>query len=120
VKVFHSPRLALSAHIAAVQNGMVLLLYGLLWFRISLSVTLEKMAYLSAVAGMYLIRVGFTLAAMTGASKVLKFSGAGYSASNSWEFGVGATIYAGSGAAIVAGLPLLVGLLKLDVTQKAH
>jgi hydroxylaminobenzene mutase len=112
VQLFHSPRLALSAHIAAVQNGMVLLLYGLLWSRMSLSAALERATFIAAAAGMYLIWIGFTLAAMTGASMVLKFSGAGYAASEPWELVVAATIYAGSGAAIVAALLVLVGLLR--------
>lgn len=112
VQLFHSPRLALSAHIAAVQNGIVLLVLGLLWSRMSLSSIQERIAYRSAVAGMYLIWIGFTLAAMTGASLVLKFAGAGYSASEIWEIVVGLTIYVGSGASIVSALLVLVGLRR--------
>jgi len=112
VQLFHSPRLALSAHIAAVQNGIVLLVLGLLWSRMSLSSIQERIAYRSAVAGMYLIWIGFTLAAMTGASLVLKFAGAGYSASEIWEIIVGLTIYVGSGASIVSALLVLVGLRR--------
>lgn len=112
VQFFHSPRLALSAHIAAVQNGMVLMIFGLLWSRATLSESLERWAYLSALAGMYLIWLGFTLAAMTGASRVLTFSGAGYSASNFQELVVGATIYAGAGASIFAAALVLLGLTR--------
>lgn len=115
VQLFHSPQLALSAHIVAVQNGMVLLLFGLLWSRMSLSETQERVTYLSAVAGMYLIWIGFTLAAMTGASMVLKFAGAGYTASELWEYAVGAAVYAGSAASIVAALFVLIGLLRFRV-----
>jgi (hydroxyamino)benzene mutase len=111
VQIFHSPRLALSAHIAAVQNGMVLLIFGLLWSRLTLSPKLERTAYLASVAGMVLIWVGFMVAAMTGASMVLKFSGAGFGASQFWELLVAALIYSGSGASILAVTLVLVGLV---------
>lgn len=112
VDVFHSPRLALSAHIAAVQNGMVLMIYGLLWSRLSLTTPLERVTQVSAIAGMYLIWLGFTLAATTGASRVLKFSGAGFSASQPFELATGALIYAGAGASIVAAFLVLLGLVR--------
>lgn len=112
VQVFLSPRLALSAHIAGVQNGMVLLIFGLLWSRLDLTENLERMAYVTSVAGMYFIWVGFTLAAMTGASMVLTFSGAGFSASTFWEFSVGGAIYVGAAASIAAASLVLIGLLR--------
>lgn len=112
LQVFHSPRLALSAHIAAVQNGMVLLLFGLLWSRLLLSERLARVASISAVFGMYLIWIAFTLAAMTGSSMVLTLSGAGYAASQTWEWVVATLLYAGSGASIVAAFLVLIGFVN--------
>jgi len=120
IQVFHSPRLALSAHIAAVQNGMVLLIFGLLWSRLRLSRKLAQVASISAIAGMYLIWIGFTLAATTGSSMVLKFAGAGYAAAQKWEWVVAAIIYAGSGASIVAAFLVLVGLVKKKQSLSEH
>jgi hydroxylaminobenzene mutase len=120
IQVFHSPRLALSAHIAAVQNGMVLLIFGLLWSRLRLSETLARVASISAIGGMYLIWIGFTLAATTGSSMVLQFAGAGYTASPKWEWVVAAIIYAGSAASIVAAFLVLVGLVKKKQSLSEH
>ncbi len=39
IPYFTNPRMGLSAHLAGVQNGMVLLIFGLLWPYLTLSST---------------------------------------------------------------------------------
>jgi hydroxylaminobenzene mutase len=113
VHLFLSPRLALGAHIAAVQNGIVLMVFGLLWPWLSQSAGVEKLGRYAAIAGMYFIWLGFTVAALSGASKLLSFAGAGYSGSPASESMVAFFVMVGSGASIVAAVVVLLGLVRM-------
>ena len=33
IPFFHNPRMALSAHLAAVQSGMAMVIFGIIWSR---------------------------------------------------------------------------------------
>ena len=105
-------RMALSAHLTAVQSGMAVMLAGLLWSAISLSRGIEAVARWSLAIGMVGLWVGITLAAVTGASQVLPMAGEGYGATPPAEGAVTAVVL-GSSATLMLGWALfLLGLLR--------
>jgi (hydroxyamino)benzene mutase len=109
---FASPRLALSAHIAGVQNGLVLLVIGLVWPRIKLSSKTLLLTMVAMIVGMYAIWLSFTVAAVIGAGSVFRFAGAGLKATSRGDLLVTALVYLGSATAIVAALLVALGLIK--------
>ncbi len=112
VQAFHNPRMGLSAHLAAVQNAIVLWAFGLMGPRAVLSERAQVFTVWSAVYGMYAIWLGLVVAGVFGASRSLPIAGQGYSASNVWEAIVTVLVYSGSLAIISATLVLLLGLIR--------
>lgn len=77
---FTSPRLALSAHLTAVQSGTALLAIGWFWPQLT-----DGNAYAGILGhalwiSFWVLSAGLTLAAAWGASRVLPIAGTGYSA----------------------------------------
>ena len=112
IHYFLNPRMALSAHLAAVQSGMTLMIFGLIWQLLILKEVWLKITYYSGVASMYLIWLSITISAIFGASQALPQAGKGFSTSQFIEVSVSATIYTGSGLAILSGLLIVLGLYK--------
>ena len=110
VSQFANPRMGLSAHLAGVQNGMVLLLFGLLWPRLSLSQARGRLAEGLSLASMYAIWLALALAGVFGTSAATPIAGAGFRGLAWQEFLVTALLYAGSAAIVVAAVLVLVGL----------
>ena len=109
---FENPRMALSAHLAAVQGGMVLMIFGVIWSLVLLGPRWLKAAHISAVASMYLIWSAITLAALLGASKALPIAGKGYAASPMQELVVQAIVLGGGMLGIVSSILLVTGLAR--------
>lgn len=112
LQVFDNPRMALSAHLTAVQSGMAVMLAGLAWRFVSLRPPLGRVAQWSVIGGMYGLWLGLTLSAATGASMVLPIAGSGFAAAMPVELGVAALIYVSSGAIVVGWALLLAGLAR--------
>ena len=112
IPFFLNPRMALSAHLAAVQSGMALMIIGLVWRNLQLSSGLLKATYYSSVLSMFLIWIAISLAAIVGASKVLPIAGAGFSASYSEELAVEIIITSGSVFGVVSAVLVAWGLYK--------
>ena len=112
IGAFTNPRMGLSAHLAGVQNGIVLWAFGLFWMRFNLSRHIEALTYWTALYGMYGIWLGLLLAAVWGTSRSTPIAGAGYHASPWQEGTVSFLILTGSLAIIVATVFALVGLLR--------
>ncbi len=112
IPYFLNTRMALSAHLAAVQSGMALMIVGLIWQLVDLSDKAKRLALIFNIAGMYLVWLAITIAAIVGASKVLPIAGAGYSASASWEMVVEVIVTSGSVLGLVATLLIVFGLYK--------
>jgi hydroxylaminobenzene mutase len=112
IQTFYNPRMGLSAHLAAVQNALVLWALGLMWSHVSLSKRMESLTAWASIYGMYAIWLGLVLAGVFGASKSLPIAGAGFVASASVEVAVQILVYSGSLASIVGTALLLAGLLK--------
>jgi hydroxylaminobenzene mutase len=80
VQMLLNSRMALSAHLTAVQGGTALMVVGVVWPAVSLSETLQSTARWAIILGLYALWVGLTLSATTGASDALPIAGAGYKA----------------------------------------
>jgi (hydroxyamino)benzene mutase len=111
IPFFKNKRMGLSAHLAGVQNGMVLLLFGFLWPRVALAETLLSASYWLSLYSMYAIWLGLLLAAIWGASRSTPIAGAGFQASLKQERVVQLLIVSGSLAIILASFALLWGLI---------
>lgn len=109
---FHNPRMALSAHLAAVQSGMAMAISGLIWGLLNLKETVLKVAYYTNVVGMYAVWFAITLAAVVGASRALPIAGSGFVATPASETAVQAIVTTGAVLTIVSVVLMVFGLLK--------
>ncbi|MES2058590.1 MAG: hydrogenase [Pseudomonadota bacterium] len=114
VHSFLNPRMALSAHLTAVQSGMAIMIAGLAWPMITLAPALKGVAHWTLVAGMYGLWIALTLSAATGASDALPIAGAGYSAAPSAEQMVSALIVISSAAMVLGWGLLTIGLFRSE------
>jgi hydroxylaminobenzene mutase len=105
VSTLTNSRMGLSAHLAGVQNGMVLLIFGLVWQRLSLSRRAIRVAELSSLFSMYSIWAALLMAAVFGTSRATPIAGSGFEGAV-WQEGlVAALLYTGSaGIFLGAGL----------------
>lgn len=113
VQRFKNPRMALSAHLAAMQNGMVLWAFGLIWPHTTLGPMGQAWVAFTAVPAMYAIWLALLLAAILGTSRSTPIAGVGHAASARKEFVVAALLAAGSLGIIVATLGLLWGVVLI-------
>jgi hydroxylaminobenzene mutase len=110
IPAFTNPRMGLSAHLAGTQNGMVLILLGLLWQHLSLQPSLERAAAIGSVASMYAIWIALGLAAVLGTGGSTPIAGAGYQGGAFQEALVSGLLSLGSVAVLAAVLLVLWGL----------
>ena len=109
---FVNPRMALSAHLDAVQSGMAVMIAALFWVHAGLSGWAEPVARWTLAAGMTGLWIALTLAAATGASDSLPMAGAGHAGSAVAERTVTILIVTSS-VGIVTGWSLLLwGLVR--------
>lgn len=112
VQSFANPRMALSAHLTAVQSGSVLMIVGVVWRNVSLNALLMKVTQWAVTFGMYGLWLGLSLSAATGASEVLPIAGAGYKADRLSEVGVSVVVLLSSGLMTLGWLLFVVGLIR--------
>ena len=113
---FLNPRMALSAHLTAVQSGTALMVAGAVWGWTQLSAPWDLLGRWAVITGMYGLWLALTLSAATGASESLPMAGEGHSASAAVETLVSAAV-AGSSAMLVAGWAILtIGVIRKRVT----
>lgn len=108
---FTNPRMGLSAHLAGVQNGIVLWAYGLFWHRLALGDGGQKLAGWGAIYAMYALWAGIAFAALWGASEGLAIAGAGHKAEPTQELIVTGLLISGSVAILVSVGLVLKGLM---------
>lgn len=70
-----NPRMALSAHLEGLMNGMFLVILGLIWKRLVLSKTLLKITFWLVVYGTFANLIAVTIAAVTGFGKMMPIAG---------------------------------------------
>ena len=112
VQSFLNPRMALSAHLTAVQSGMALMIFGLVWRWVALPSLWSAMARWSVAAGIYSLWFGLTLSAATGAGDSLPIAGAGYDAGPLAQTTVSALVLGGSAAMTIGWSLFVVGLVR--------
>ena len=112
IPLFHNPRMALSAHLAAVQSGMAMAIFGLIWGMINLKEGLLKIAYYTNIIGMYFVWFSISLASVFGASRALPIAGQGFSASIIVENIVEVIVVFGSVAMVVSISLIAFGLFR--------
>jgi len=79
IPVLRNPRMGLASHLEAVMNGMFLILLGLLWHKLRLSVGALKWGYGLSLFGTYTNWFTNLLAAIWGAGgEMLPIAGSGY------------------------------------------
>lgn len=112
IPYFLNSRMALSAHLAAVQSGMALILFGVIWELLNLNKKWLIIVYRSCLMSMYFIWLAITLSAILGASKALPIVGQGYTASHFVEIVTSTILYIGSGLGIFSSLLIVFGLSR--------
>ena len=118
IQLFHNPRMALSAHLAAVQNGLVLLIFGLMWQHVRLSIRQAAWCYWLSVYGLYGIWISLVLAALLGTSSATPIAGAGFTATAMHEAVVNLILYSSSSSIAIATTQILIGLV-INSSEKA-
>lgn len=111
VQSFLNPRMALSAHLTAVQSGMALMIVGLVWPFLSLRPWTGSVSRWAIIVGMYGLWIGLTASAATGASKGLPIAGGGQTAEAAVEQIVYAIIIGSSGLMTLGWILFLTGLI---------
>ena len=75
VPLMKNPRMALSAHLEGIMNGMFLVILGLIWNRLVLSRGWRNTGFWLAIYGSFANLAAVLLAAMTGAGKMMPLAG---------------------------------------------
>lgn len=106
-------RMALSGHMTAVQSGMALAIFGVIWSLVDLPFTVEIFVAYASATGFILIWLGITIASVTGASKALPIAGAGFSSTAAKELIVTIMVRGGSVFSLISCTLLAFGLLPI-------
>ena len=112
VDAFANPRMALSAHLDAVQSGMAIMIAAIFWPAARWQAPAERIARWSLSVGMVGLWLGISLAAMTGASDALPMAGEGFSAGARAEAAVTAIIVISSVSLTIGWGLFLIGLIR--------
>jgi hydroxylaminobenzene mutase len=75
IPIMKNPRMGLSAHLEGAMNGMFLMILGVIWNKLVLSNKWQKTAYWLFVYGSFANFTAVTIAAVTGAGKVMPIAG---------------------------------------------
>ena len=110
--LYLNPRMALSAHLTAVQSGMAMMLAGGIWSAVTLGPILSAATRWSIMASMFALWAALSLAAATGASEALPIAGTGFAAGPFLDSIVSTMVLLSSAAMVVGWALLLIGLLR--------
>lgn len=102
---FKNPRMGLSAHLTAEQNGLSLIAFGLVWDRAQPPFPL--LTYWSGLYSMYGLWLGLTLAGVWGTSKATPIMGAGFKAA-AWQERVVVLLTKSSSVAMIFSISTIV------------
>ncbi|WP_394270288.1 hypothetical protein [Qipengyuania sp.] len=112
VQCFTNPRMALSAHLTAVQSGMAMMIVGAVWQATKLSEFTASVAKWAIVIGMFALWFGLTASAVTGASDNLSIAGAGYQSDQTTEALVSIAVLGGSALMTIGWSIFVIGLVR--------
>ncbi len=111
VPSFTNPRMAVSAHLEGVMNGLLLVVVGLVWSHLGLSGRLAQIVFWLFAYAAFANWGVTTLAAALGTSRLTPVAGAGYSASPMQE-NVVQVIQVSLALAVIAAVALVVYSLR--------
>jgi hydroxylaminobenzene mutase len=100
-----NPRLGLSAHTGTLVNGVLVIAMGAFWTRLTLSPTVETIAWWLVVAGSWVSSVALFLAAAFGTNTGTPLHGAQHPAAP-WQEALVGTGLVGGGVAVLTGCTL--------------
>ena len=106
------PRMGLSAHLAGVQDALVLWAFGLMWVHVGLDGWTEVLARWMALYGMYGLWAGLLLSAILGTSESAPIAGAGFLGTPLEELATTTVIVTSALASVVATVLVLYGLVR--------
>lgn len=104
---FRSPRIGLSAHLAAIESGLGLIAFGLLLLHLRISIGWASLIGHTMWISLYVMWVGLVVGAVFGTGKTIPIAGAGVVAKDWQENAALTLISAGSIGAVVAIAALL-------------
>lgn len=110
IPYFTNTRMGLSAHLAAVQSAMALMVFGAIWSHVKLSEALLAVTAWASIFSMYMVWIGLTLAGVLGTSKATPIAGAGFQGSPAAELITEGIITVGAAAGVVGAGLLVWGL----------
>ncbi len=75
IPLMANPRMGLSAHLEGTMNGMFLVILGLIWNKIAIKDNWLRAAFWLTIYGSFANFVAVTIAAITGAGKMMPMAG---------------------------------------------
>lgn len=118
VPLLANPRMALSSHLEGVLNGMLLVILGLIWHKIELSVRWLKISFWLAIYGTFANWFGILVAAIFNAGKMLTVAAEGQQGSPFAEGVVNFSLFSLTVAMLAVSILILIGLSRY--MKKGH
>jgi hydroxylaminobenzene mutase len=117
IPYFPAPRLALSAHLVGILQGIFLLLVGLLWSRLRLGPAQSRLAFwLLAYQGIAAFLANLLAGVWGAGSSIIPMAAGGVRGSAAQELVINAALRS-AGAALIAGLLVVLWGLRGNGTQ---
>jgi hydroxylaminobenzene mutase len=110
--LMENPRMGLASHLEGVLNGVFLVVLGLMWHRVQLSVTAQRVAFGLVVYGTFANWMATLLGAIWGAGTMMPIAGLGHQGTSIQESVIGLLLFSLSAAMLVVCLMVLWGLRK--------
>lgn len=115
---FTNPRAGLSAHLAGVQGGMVLMIFGLMWNNVRRSKAALNISCWFSIYSIYITWLGLLLSAVWGTHSLI--GGAGFRAAGYQEFTVLLLLLTAAIAIVAAVIIILRGLFANDAPSNGR
>jgi hydroxylaminobenzene mutase len=117
VPVLANPRMGLSSHIEGVMNGMLLIIFGLIWNRVKLSDKWLKITFWLVIYGTFANWFGILIAAIFNAGKMLTVAAEGQEGHPVAEAIVTFSLVSLTLAMLFVSVAILIGLHKNSKAQ---
>ncbi|MBK7630254.1 MAG: hydrogenase [Ignavibacteriales bacterium] len=119
IPILENPRMALSSHLEATMNGMLLIIFGLIWPKLNLTNKLSKICFSLAIFGTFTNWITTLLASIWGAgSEMMPIAGGNLQGTTLQEIIIKTGLVSLSFSMVSVCLVLLWGLR--DKYQKAN
>jgi (hydroxyamino)benzene mutase len=105
-----NPRMGLAAHLAAVQGGMALIIFGVMWGHVRRNETGRKVAMRLSIYSMYATWAGLLLSAVWGTKSLI--AGSAFQGTTGQEVTVMILTLTGALSIVVAMVIILLGLFQ--------